>query len=465
MPIRREGPPKAAFKPKPIELKPSLSAPLAEALKAGGGMSLEKLEKLGESKFEGLGGKAGLGMGTALPEGLFDLSPESNANMALMATTPPDPSSPYTQWVDDVRGKLEEKGLPTSAEGVRVRVIDTGRTHGHSCTRAVAGPNGFGRGADIGFSTPLKPLELPDGYQVTEGEPGHIVQREFRFDRFVTGKANLDETVTVMGDFSKNVLYLRRKELQRVRNEAKERGDPVTLVNMSWSTPIVVEVQNVMPRLKELPDESPVKKEIEQLLNDAGIPKEDKPARGRFVFRMLCERLEDFRQTDPAYVAAANQLNEDLHAARDDGVLVFASAGNSMDLQEHAGDARFCENELHGIDGAILVGANDLEGKAAGFSGTGQISTVGVDVPCGEIETLGIPSLAGPIAQMLKNMDQPTIRNKAVSGTSFSGPNAVGIASLMAKANPDLSAHDLAKLLDGAGQMDPVALIEQAAKA
>ncbi len=112
--------------------------------------------------------------------------------------------------------------------------------------------------------------------------------------------------------------------------------------------------------------------------------------------------------------------------AADNGVVMIAAAGNStLDLPDD-------ENirPATRTPGVLTVGALDASDNAAGFSNFG--SSV----------NLWAPGTAIPVAP-----DGAAPLGSTKNGTSFAAPIVAGVAAMMRSANPNLSAHDIRRIL------------------
>ena len=136
-------------------------------------------------------------------------------------------------------------------------------------------------------------------------------------------------------------------------------------------------------------------------------------------------------------------------------MLPFSAALNDLERAEALGHPEWATLADANVDGLITVGAVDLDGNMAPFSNPGhvELAAPGVDIPVG-----------GPDG------------NADTSGTSFASPIALQTAFLMHAANPDLTADDIARLIqdpralvdvpgtdrDGGGRLDPFEAIRLA---
>lgn len=112
--------------------------------------------------------------------------------------------------------------------------------------------------------------------------------------------------------------------------------------------------------------------------------------------------------------------------AADNGVVLIAAAGNStLDLPDD-------ENirPATRTPGVLTIGALDASDNAAGFSNYG--SSV----------NLWAPGTAIPVAP-----DGAAPLGSTKNGTSFAAPIVAGVAAMMRSANPNLSAHDIRRIL------------------
>jgi subtilisin family serine protease len=127
----------------------------------------------------------------------------------------------------------------------------------------------------------------------------------------------------------------------------------------------------------------------------------------------------------------ASSMQEAVRYARDHGVLVVASAGNTPD-----GAARYPA----GFDEVVAVSATDEQDKSAAFSSYGAF----VD-------------LAAPGVNIVSTgWGQGRAGYTWASGTSSAAPLVTGAAALLLAARPDLTPDDLQRLLeDGADDLGP----------
>ncbi len=350
---------------------------------------------------------------------------------ALRSADVPPANHPFTKYVNDLRQRLAARGLPTSAEGVRVFVVGEQRDgdttlseHAEEVLQTLGGPLGLAQGATLNVLR-----SAPDRAALSRVAVGEV-----RVGRLGHECANF-----LVAEYAR-----RRNELNDVLKRAPADGH-TTFISMSNGMPAAKVASSFATAMTNLPAGSPLRVELAELLrreptaNDEGLLAE-------FVLRAFHDALEgpNFDRLARAHQALAR----DVASARQRGVMIFKSAGNGR----VEGESQVDERALELNSGMVLVGAIDLgknpldpvDDEVASFSVEGAVlGAVGVNMP---------------------------FKGRDVSGTSFSTPFAVSVAALMTKANPRITPTQIERILKetsvpvrgGLNEIDVVAAVARA---
>ena len=159
----------------------------------------------------------------------FESDPEklrtTRANKALKQLEAPAADHPYSVHVANVRKALEAQGLPSSAEGVRVHVVDGDPHHGGAVARTVSGPVGIAPGADLklDFGRSFEKIGL------SRAEIDRVNQR-----LWVNGGMSV-EGVTELGMVQlERLVHQKRADLAHIVGSIPEGHDQTTIANFSY---------------------------------------------------------------------------------------------------------------------------------------------------------------------------------------------------------------------------------------
>jgi len=414
--------------------------------------------------------------------------PQQRAAHANTSLAAPPADHPYSKHIADVQSRLAAKDLPTTAEGVRVRVVGDQPGHGDAVTRTIGGPVGIAPNADLGLayqrdrgSSSLK--RTPQ--EAERMETAKALQRNVQ-----AGTATVDESVQLSLGFGEEMLQRKRTELQGVRDELPKDGK-TSIVNMSWGMSAATLADRVAQDALSSPEGSPLRQQLAKEMGRESFDAGDGAAVAAHLTPRIAAALSSDAgraQLDPV----KKRLGEELLDARKDGVLVVMASGNAQSAGAKRGDGQFGDGLVNDLPGLLNVGATHVNNPTtaaddtlAGFSSGGHVdvSAPGTKVPVGEPHTMAPRpkgfggggmfgnGFGGPLAGA---MQKAKARN--VNGTSFSAPYVAGTAALMVKANPSLTPDNIEAILkdprvahdiggtqrDGAGVIDPVAAVELA---
>lgn len=433
-------------------------------------------------------GKGGKGeVGGPKMGGVLDESGRDFAQLALRRGKPPAAGQPYAQHKAQVRSDLEQLGLIRPGTG-RVHIDDVDGSHGAAVTRAAVGPTSLAQGAQTSLSINGVPQELRDARR-TEAQRQRLDDIPDRIGQLERGELGSDDVVQLTADRLEGTLLNHGDAVAHVRGQLPADGKD-TFMNMSWGQSPDRILNQSTGRMLMAPEGSAAYKEVEKLLGHpptrTPLPSggtELKKEEFQAVRGHLLTKLDPILQSEShqnRMTTARGALETELAAGREQGLLVFAAAGN-----EHASATRMSRPDLaqstaSGAKGLILVGATDPGGPGteddavAEFSNQGRIivSAAGVDIPVGEsappplfANLGGTPNPLGPI---ISPNEHPT----DVEGTSFASPIALEAAYLADSINPELNVNQIEALLtdpravhdiagtdrDGAGQIDHFAV-------
>ncbi len=380
----------------------------------------------------------------------------------------------YVRYVDQARQALAAAGLPTSAEGVTVRVVDFLEdgyinAHGSQVARVVGGAYGFAQNCDLRLdathiSLPVdkfvadwgERLQLSDDQRARCAQFGQAPQA-MRAGT-LTDPAELGQSLV---NYLIQGIHRRRADIaDTVAN--KDPHGPVAILNMSYGYVPLVGAKLLTRFLarrvtKDDPDGS-LAEAIRATTADGTIGSPDVV---KFLLAQLDRQLQD-PATAAAVAEARAALAQDVADAQKRGVLLVTGAGNNGgDRADH--DLDHLAPIDRDIEGLITVGSvwlgNDVDDpaddKVSAHSSPGEvdIAAVGSDVP----------SMSSPAG--------------SESGTSLASPMVAAVAALMVKANPVITAEAIVEILlggqvtrdipgdtrDGVGMLDPVKAVAAAA--
>jgi hypothetical protein len=393
------------------------------------------------------------------------------AKQELGLTPPPPVNHPMMVYSASARYELAKKGLPTSAEGVRVFALGESPNeitdHPGAVVRSIAGPIGLGQKADVRL--------YPSGDQLP---PDYDAKARAEWDRrglaAARGQASLDDTVKAALDDYEGQIWSTSREIKAAQKELPSPPDgKTTVVTLSHGTSPVRSADDAAAS-GLLNRDSPLWKDVnaERKANGLRPLDYDNPADVVAARRIVAGKVAD-KLNDPAVKKRIDTARDDLTKtvadARKQGMVLFAGAGNDHDkLGKGARMPESWDKEsIAGIPGLTMVGATDIrkpldpkDDQVGVFSNDGaDISAPGVNMPVGRVKN----GAGNPVSP---NVD----------GTSFASPYVAGIAALMIKANPKITPDQIDAILrdptvakdirgttrDGAGAVDPVAAVEAA---
>lgn len=460
-------------------------------------------EQMGEGVKAGALGTDGTKAASLLQEaaGLAP-TPRERAQQALNAVKDPPADHPHMVHMADVRQRLEEAGLPSSADGVRAYVLDniSGRDpHGHQVTRALAGPVGPGRGADVSLHEQQWDVTKAHGsYKLSEPQLQRMQEAHALNGKMNAGDASLDDAARSVVLNTEEIMHVRRSDLAAIADKHPQ-GQPA-VINMSYGQDLARSTYYAANAALNAPPGS-------KLHNEAMAALKLKDGE-ELSFDEARNRLGGILQTK-AQALAKGELNAGIQDARadladavknanDKGLVVVTTSGNSAEIGSWFGDTKASTDLSDKVPGLIHVGATDLgfdaknlgDEKMAGFSAHGdvEVSAPGNNVPV----AAKAPTTLSALGKALKNMPTGGIKSglggmrkpagpiKAIAGdvdgTSFASPYVSGAVALMMKANPAITpaqVHDIltskaatvniaGEQRDGAGALDVVKAVQMA---
>ncbi len=410
--------------------------------------------------------------GAPLAQGLIELiAPLTQQQIAQSLTENRSEAlaqHPFVRYVDMNRALLGAMGLPTEAKGVKVYIVgENNESHAKDVRASVIGHVGLGRGARTEtYSVPNIDNVKAGGFTYGPEQVERLLEgRELR-ERLADGNLSLDQ-LTKLGvyDMQELVLY-RHQQLAAVQGEAKtskEEGLNMRLVNMSWSLSYRKAAKNLVKQA--LLDRAKPKGHPERIVRDTKVARYLEALLGCRVTEdnmpelidLIAERIhgEAQKPNHAGYTQTIRKrLSTALSDARNERIMVFAAAGNDRTDRAHHLSVGLDD----GVQGMVSVGAADIgdpetdgDDRVWAKSSKGQLTLVGpgVNVPLKEADGL----------------------IQELSGTSTACPFLIGLASLMATANPKASPDDIERLMkeatttvegSKAGLPDPVCAVMNA---
>lgn len=358
----------------------------------------------------------------------------------------------HAHHVAQVQSDLYAKGLPTSAKGVQVFVVESvtaDRPHAEAVKRTVSGTNGLGKGADVVLKGTANHQDV---YIKAHPDLKHIDMTDPSIrERAAIGVANLEAT-----------LYAIREEIKGVRDIVPADGK-TRIVNLSWGREIATVANDLAKRVKA--DSSAWEVAFATVRRDTGSDPTPAQVREQLAKLIAAEMKQQAAQPANAERSAklVAELQLEVDAASAKGLVIFNGAGNSGELADKLGDREFARSVTDPVRGIVTVGAADLGSTPSPRDDTmwpdsapgGRIAAPGVNLP------------------VYERAGQPV----GGSGTSFAAPYAASVAALMIAANPRITpaqirdilmggrvTNDLPGRADGQGLLDPVKAVEEAKK-
>jgi len=441
-------------------------------------LDLSQLGQLPEQAREvGQGGKgepAG-DVGAGGKGGVFSDAGRDYAQQALSRTKPPALHHPYMQQKAQERADLERLGLMKPGTG-RVHIDDGDPMHGGSVTRTAVGATSLAQGAE----TSLNVSGVPEEYRLSRRSPQQLARGQARIDGVGAesqGKLTGDQYAQSIANQLEGTLLDHGDAVGYARSQLPEDSRD-TFMNMSWGQTPERLINDRAGKMLMAPEGSVAYEEVTQLLGHPPTRDTDENGHTKLkkeefqaVHAHLAGKVDTVLQSPEQQArmqTARSALETELKLGREQGLLVFASAGNEQASAERHGRPDLAVNVASGAEGLIMVGATDLNGpgteddRVADFSNQGQVtlSAAGVGLPVG----VGALDEGAGIGALAPTVDQ--------DGTSMASPVALEAAYLADAVNPDLGVNEIAALLtdpravhdiagtkrDGAGQVDHFAV-------
>jgi hypothetical protein len=352
------------------------------------------------------------------------------------------PFNSYANHVAQVQSNLYSQGLPTSAKGVQVFVVESLDQHADAVKRTISGMHGLGKDADV----MLKSSSRHD--------------RKY-FDEHHDGKTRTIEECASFGLVSLAAnLHAMRQEIKGLRDQVPADGK-TRIVNMSWGQ----DTATLAPQIaKKVPVGSPAwESAAEVVAKDTGR----KPTKEK-VEQQLTDMIAEAMKKEAAEpdnlertAKLLSELQVEVEAATKKGLLIVKAAGNSAAT---LGDESLAAAATAPVKGMLTVGAADL----ANTSKTADDSMAPESSPGADLAAPGVDLPVG-----MKNG-----KLTPASGTSFASPYVASVAALMVAANPKITATQIYDILlsgrvtrdlpgttaDGKGLLDPVKAVAEAKK-
>jgi hypothetical protein len=371
-------------------------------------------------------------------------------------------SDPHAQHVASVRAELKKEGLPTSAKGVVVHVIEQDdAAHAAAVIRTVAGGVGLAQGADVRLQHGTHQSKHLDAHPVVldlqrrEGGPARPTMRDYAKLGAVLNEATL---------------VAAREEIRSIRQDLTP-GGKTQIANLSWGASPQRSAAKVLQVIATEPDHPILRRArlewAQQHNGGRTFQSSDEPQARLFLMKQLVAEIQAIQSAPGGdFARLRGQLETELTEARRHGLLVFNAAGNERtDAMTYLQDETAATTAFDTVKGLVTVGAADLkvgkdpkddvmwDGSAPGKSI--EIAAPGVNLPVG-------------------------VQNNAIvkkSATSYAAPYAASVAALMVAANPKITPDQIEAILtsgrattqlpgdrDGHGLLDPVKAVKEARK-
>lgn len=326
---------------------------------------------------------------------------------------PVAPTHVYAQYVNGLKAKLAQAGLPISAEGVRIVVMgeanlfvttETLTTHTHHIVEVLKGPLGFARGSTVDVlmnDNRLWPLSAKLPSEHAFSELGQL------------GMRDLNRT-----------LQRRIEEVRQLRRQTAPGANQTTLVNLSQARSPLVCAATLADYVLAAQPGSVLAVSAKKAIGHRVTEKD----RAQLESRLFSAFVDAFTASGFETSRLQLTLDNEVSAARSkERLLIFQASGN---LQDRA--ALGVANAELAFDTApsmITIGAIDIghkphetsDDRVAAFSVKGPVlGAVGTHVPVSQGD---------------------------VEGTSFATPFVVSVAALMIKANPALTPDQIETIL------------------
>jgi hypothetical protein len=296
--------------------------------------------------------------------------------------------------------------LPRTADGIRVFVMGESThsdepDHGKEMVRTIAGKAGLGVGADV------RMYEEPDDEGGGPEPANPSLEQIF---------GNSIEALIGNPSYVESLV-------KKARSHAPKDGMP-TFVCISLGDNINEEAGSAVDAVMAAKHGSKVYQAAAKILGHAPSGADGDTL--LHIFETQLRKKLELPENKSRLLENQAALTGTLEAGLDEDVLVFFAVGNSHDTD--APGAAPTSRDTANVKGEIPVGASDAAtGKPTFWSSVGAtIIMPGANVPVG-------PKRANGLAEL-------------VDGTSFSEPNAAGLAALMAKAGLT-NVRDIAKAL------------------
>jgi hypothetical protein len=372
-------------------------------------------------------------------------------------------TDPHAQHVAAVRAQLKKDGLPTSAKGVTVHVVEqSSRAHAEEVIRTVAGPVGLAQGADV---------RLARGTHQSTYLKTHPVALELQRLEAGTTKPTMRDYAKMGAALSEATLVAAREEIRSIRQNLT-LGGKTQIANLSWGTSPQRNAAQLLKTIIQLDANHPILQQARadwsrQHNGGRAFQASDEPKARLFLMKQLVAEMKAI-ETNPSsdFARLKGQLETELAEARRYGLLVFNAAGNERtDAVKFLNDETAATTSFDAVKGMVTVGAADLkvladlkddvawDGSAPGKSI--EIAAPGVDLPVGVANNAAVNKTA----------------------TSYAAPYAASVAALMVAANPNITPDQIEAILtsgrvttqlpgdrDGAGLLDPVKAVKEAKK-
>jgi ribosomal protein S19E (S16A) len=355
------------------------------------------------------------------------------ANEALNTERVFDIATDHDEWLAVNRAALKRRGLPVQAEGHHIRVADLSDEHGGMVARSIAGDGGLAQGDNIELVV-LGGIEdqglIDETRQANAGQLGINDTGRAIAKRLIHSIKSAESTVRS---------FVEDTRMDRQMDHIDKAGD-VRFLNMSWGTNPADKIGDVLrTSLKDGSLDTPLAKELAATLT---LPDGANRFRTPTTFLALGDAVKEALQ-DPdlqaELQAAKASFSATLQEAEQENILTFTSSGNGGLYANAFGDDFYGANSINDMPALVVVGASDV-GDAFDASDDVEDRT---SSPGEDFVMNGVNLPVGPSGTV-------------ASGTSFSAPFALSVASLMSTANPSLNATQLRRVLEHPFVLDQV---------